>query len=181
MTEQLSGPANTPSPVDDTAQSVTEVTGTVKWFDQSKGYGFIKPDDGSSDVMLHSSCLRSSGLPAPDEGADIKCQAVRREKGLQAIRVLHLRSTDRPQLNSPSDRLSNHGAPLRTMTVKWFSRAKGYGFLQEDDSSEDIFIHMETVRAGGFNELIAGERVMAAASRGPKGLLATSVAPHRAH
>jgi len=131
--------------------------------------------------MLHSSCLRSSGLPAPDEGADIKCQAVRREKGLQAIRILHLRSTERPSLSQPDEELTSRGAPLRTMTVKWFSRAKGYGFLQEDDSSEDIFVHMETVRAGGFSELTAGERVMAAASRGPKGLLATAVAPHRAH
>ncbi|MEO1656588.1 MAG: cold-shock protein [Pseudomonadota bacterium] len=182
MTEQLSGPRSVASPGDDAGQAVTEITGTVKWFDQSKGYGFITPDDGSSDVMLHSSCLRSSGLPAPDEGADIKCEAIRREKGLQAVRIIHLRSSERPHpIAERRHELAEREGPMRTMTVKWFSRAKGYGFLQEDDSSEDVFIHMETVRAGGFSELTAGERVMASASRGPKGLLAKSVAPHRAH
>ncbi|MEM9285352.1 MAG: cold shock domain-containing protein [Pseudomonadota bacterium] len=182
MTEHLSDARTVQRPSDDAGQPVTEITGTVKWFDQSKGYGFITPDDGSSDVMLHSSCLRSCGLPAPDEGADITCEAVRREKGLQAIRVLHLRTSERPHpIAKRQPDLSQPEGPLRTMTVKWFSRAKGYGFLQEDDSSEDVFIHMETVRAGGFTELTAGERVMATASRGPKGLLAKSVAPHRAH
>lgn len=164
---------------------VREVRGVLKWFDQTKGYGFITPEDGSSDIMLHSSCLRSAGLAAPPDGTEITCEAVKRAKGLQAVRVLRISGSARSMVAARHD--GHDGAdddqagPMRPVTVKWFSRAKGYGFLQEDGHGEDIFIHMETVRAAGFTELETGQRVDASTVRGPKGLLAKAIAPHRAH
>jgi CspA family cold shock protein len=158
-----------------------EVRGTVKWFDQTKGYGFITPEDGSSDIMVHSSCLRSSGVDNPEEGDAITCEAVKRDKGFQAVRILDLTCPDkRPSPSQMQPRELPEG-PMATVTVKWFSRAKGYGFLQEEGSSEDIFVHMETVRAGGFSELETGQRVDASLVRGPKGWMAKAVVPHRAH
>jgi CspA family cold shock protein len=157
-----------------------EVRGVLKWFDQTKGYGFITPEDGSQDIMLHSSCLRSCGLGAPQEGASITCEAVRRAKGLQAVRVLRIEGGHEPLGHAAADP-GDLGGPMQVMVVKWFSRAKGYGFLQEEAGSEDIFIHMETVRAGGFSQLEAGQRVNASTVRGPKGLQAKAIAPHKSH
>ena len=167
---------------DSVSSPTREVRGIIKWFDQTKGYGFIAPDDGSPDVMLHSSCLRASGVGTPVEGAEITCEAVQRTKGLQAIKVLSLSGAASAQpLRERHEPTHEVSGPMRVLVVKWFSRAKGYGFLQEDGVGEDIFIHMETVRAGGFTELQPGQRLSGSATRGPKGLLATVIAPYRAH
>jgi len=63
--------------------------GTVKWFNDQKGFGFITPDDGGKDVFLHISSLQRSGLPALDEGARVSFETEpdRRGKGPQAINV----------------------------------------------------------------------------------------------
>lgn len=183
MSDQLSHRQTTPGDAMSEHASTREIRGIVKWFDQAKGYGFITPDDGSGDVMLHSSCLRSSGLQPPVEGAAVTCEAIRREKGLQAVRILHLSSNAVPRApqhhHAMHAGVGDHG--MKRMTVKWFSRTKGYGFLQEDGSTEDIFVHMETVRAGGFTELEPGQQVNASTVRGPKGLLAKAVAPCPSH
>lgn len=69
---------------------VYEVTGTIKWFDDSKGYGFVVPDNGLPDILLHKRCLETSGFPAVSEGARVRLQAMPRPKGMQAFRILDL-------------------------------------------------------------------------------------------
>ena len=62
-------------------------TGTVKWFNADKGYGFIAPDDGSADLFAHHSAIAGSGYKSLDEGQKVQFEAVRGPKGMQAENI----------------------------------------------------------------------------------------------
>ena len=64
--------------LDTAGLEVFEIAGTIKWFDASKGYGFIVPDNGLPDVLLHVTCLRAGGHHTAYEGARVHCQVLRR-------------------------------------------------------------------------------------------------------
>ncbi len=63
------------------------VTGTVKWFNESKGYGFISPQDGSSDVFVHFSAIEGGGFKTLQEGQTVSFDVESGPKGPQAVRV----------------------------------------------------------------------------------------------
>ena len=76
--------------IGDEAASVIELTGVIKWFDVSKGYGFIVPDNGMPDILLHVTCLRRDGFQVAYEGARVVVEVLQRPRGLQAFRVLSM-------------------------------------------------------------------------------------------
>lgn len=179
MTGIAGSPANSP------LAEPFEVRGTVKWFDVVKGYGFIIPSDGSGDILLHMTCLKEAGHSVALEGATVVCEAVKSPKGLQAKRLLEIdNSTAVVDINSSDFAAAAHvvaTGDFERAIVKWFNRARGFGFLSRGEGTEDIFVHMETLRRMGLRELRQGQRVQVRYGAGPKGLLAAEVRPDEDH
>lgn len=160
-----------------------EIFGSIKWFDLAKGFGFVVPDNGLPDVLLHVSQLRSVGYQTALEGARVHAIIVRSAKGLQVVSLL---SMDESTAIRPSE------LPQRThvvvepesdwerATVKWFNFVRGFGFLTRGEGTSDIFVHMETLRRFGFSELRPGQAVMVRWGHGSKGVMAAELRPEGA-
>lgn len=160
---------------------VIEVTGTIKWFDAGKGFGFIVPDNGMADVLLHVTCLRRDGYQTAYEGARIVVEALNRPGGLQAFRIVSMdESTALHPSQMPAARthvVVEATSGMVRLEVKWFNRIRGFGFLSEGEGSPDIFVHMETLRRFGITELRPGQFVLVRYGNGPKGLMVAEIRP----
>jgi cold shock protein len=154
--EATSGTLQTGQSVAEPTVNVIRIDGLVKWFDVGRGYGFVIPDNGLPDILLHLSCLKRDGFDAPLEGTRVTCEVVARQKGYQCLRVL---SVDHSTAIHPVERKARTHNTVQATTgwvrakVKWFNRARGFGFATEGEGLGDIFVHMEVLRKTAIGEL----------------------------
>src|SRR3954468_21557803 len=160
-------------------ENLVEISGVIKWFDASKGYGFIVPDNGWADVLLHVTVLRRDGYQTAHEGARLVVECVQRHKGYQAFRIVSMDESTAihpAQMLPPRTHVSvTPTSGLERAQVKWFNRLRGFGFVTCGEGTPDIFVHMETLRRFGIAELKPGERVLVRYGDGGKGLMAAEV------
>lgn len=157
------------------------IKGHVKWFDATKGYGFIVTGDGEGDVLLHANVLRNFGRSSVAEGAAIVIEAQGTERGRQATSILEITAPDSDSSQASHDdrvepiAVDENASALLPTRVKWFDKTKGFGFVNAFGSDEDIFVHMEVLRQFGLAELQPGEAVCVRTVEGPRGKMAAEV------
>jgi CspA family cold shock protein len=173
-----------------------EITAVVKWFNPTKGFGFVQPSDGSPDAFMHVSVVTRSGIRHLPEGATIVCDLCAGPKGPQVAEVHRIE--DMPEAPPPrggygggggygaghggdrgGDRGGDHGAsgPASEIegTVKFYNRDKGFGFVVPDDGSKDVFVSARILERAGLQNLGPEQRVRMMVRSGQKGPMADSV------
>ncbi|ABI76562.1 cold shock DNA-binding protein [Hyphomonas neptunium ATCC 15444] len=161
------------------SEPAVRVIGRIKWFDSAKGYGFIVAESSSEadmtgDVLLHISCLRDYGENYADEGAKIVCDAVRKERGWQTAHIIEM---ERPRAVVAQEK--GLRPDYETVTLKWFNRTRGYGFVLRDGQETDIFVHAVAFRKAGYEDIEPGTRIDVIIEVGAKGEHVSFVKPRR--
>ena len=180
LTGQMDGVEASQTASEETPLDLIEVSGHIKWFDVAKGYGFVVPDGGGNDILLHVTILRRDGFQTAPEGARIVCEALNRSKGMQVFRVISLDESTATHPAMHPARTHVQVVPTsgyEIAIVKWFNRVRGFGFLTRGQGTEDIFVHMETLRKFGLAELKPGDGLLVRFGPGSKGLMAAEVRP----
>jgi len=159
------------------------VTAAVKWFNRTKGFGFVSPSDGSDDIFLPANALAQAGYDEVGEGATIICDVVAGPKGKAVANVIDVdQSTatvrgargqggfDRNARNPPN-------APTQQLqgVVKWFDVTRGFGFITPSDGGKDVFVHLTALRRSGLETLTTGQNVHMAVQEAQRGREASSV------
>ena len=178
--------ADEPQPKAATDSESFVIRGQVKWFDATRGFGFLVSEDCEGDVLIHFSVLKDHGRRSVPEGATVECVCTAQKRGLQATKIIELDlSTALPSAprsaiptvdRADREALADAAGPFLPVEVKWFNRVKGFGFLIDPaGASGDIFVHMETVRRAGLPDLEPGDLIEARVAQGRKGLTAVEL------
>ena len=155
----------------------SNVSATVKWFNATKGFGFVSPVDGSADAFLHVSALERAGVSEVGEGASMICDLGPGQRGPQVVTVHSVdMTTAQPRRPGPrTDAPRGEPGPAVEGRVKFFSADKGFGFIAVDDGGKDVFVHIRALEKSGLRSLEPDQRVRLTITMGQKGPQAETV------
>lgn len=172
MTTQMTGQgSSTPETI--------EFRGRVKWFNATKGFGFITTESGPGDAFLHITVLRQAGHEDIAPGVTLGCHATKGPKGLQVMRITSIDlSTAGPMPRAetgqaapvPETPTDDESVEFVVGLVKWYNAERGYGFICPQGTDKDVFVHAATLRRHGIEGLTPGQTVRVRITTGPKGL-----------
>ncbi|KHA52635.1 Cold shock protein [Sulfitobacter geojensis] len=156
------------------------VSGIVKWFDPVKGFGFVVAETGGPDILLHVNVLRNFGQSSIADGTGIELLVQKTDRGVQATEITAIHPSDIQQNAVLSDivGLDNDAlmaAPIEPARVKWFDKAKGFGFANVFGKPDDVFVHIEILRQSGLSDLQPGEALAVRVIQGKRGHMAGEV------
>ncbi len=157
------------------------LTGRVKWFDPAKGYGFVITDLGGPDILLHANVLRNFGQSSVADGSRIELVTQETDRGIQAVEILAIEPPENPGAGSTLtdlveiDEAVLADTEIEPARVKWFDKAKGFGFANAFGSPEDVFLHIEVLRRSGLADLQPGEAIGLRSIDGKRGKMAVEV------
>lgn len=157
------------------------IAGEIKWFDRRRGFGFVLPEDGSEDILIHCSTIEPLGRRDLPEGCAVTCEYRDGAKGRHVVTLLQFDENCEELVQAPARAQPRHLHAIDSdqefvpATVKWFSRVRGYGFLESPAVDDDVFVHMETLRDAGFGPVEPEDRMMIQIGEGKKGPMAITV------
>lgn len=156
------------------------VHGVVKWFDPAKGFGFILSDAGGPDILIHANVLRNYGQSSVADGSEVEVHVQQTERGVQATEVLDIRAPEGAAKAPLEDFQHFDESELKDIEwqparVKWFDKAKGFGFANTFGSADDVFVHVEVLRLSGLADLQPGEAIAIRVVDGRRGKMAAEV------
>ncbi|MBE1284651.1 MAG: cold shock domain-containing protein [Rhodobacteraceae bacterium] len=160
--------------------SMYHVRGVVKWFDPTRGYGFVVADEGGADILLHVNVLRNFGQSSVADGARIEILTHQTDRGVQAVEIVKISPPEREESMGLADFAEIDPAilrssPLQPARVKWFDKGKGFGFANVFGLAEDVFLHVEVLRQSGLADLQPGEALAMRVIDGKRGRMAAEV------
>lgn len=159
---------------------VIKVGGVVKWFDPTRGYGFILDQETGGDILLHANVLRNFGQSTVADGSGITVLVQNTNRGMQAVEVVQIVPPEGSG-GAPIEDL-NHTSPeslaelpFLPARVKWFDKIKGFGFANVFGDPADVFLHIEVLHHSGFADLGPGEAIAMRLVDGKRGLMAAQI------
>jgi cold shock protein len=181
----------------------TGVSALVKWYNPTKGFGFVQPEDGSPDAFLHASLVAQAGHDDLPEGTALVCDIAEGPRGPQVAAIQSVAPPSEPVMRSRPPRRPGGGfggggggygggggggyggggggyggagdGEVVEGVVKFFNNEKGFGFIIPDDGGKDVFISARTLTRAGIDSLEAQQRVRVTTRVGQKGPMAERV------
>jgi cold shock protein len=152
-----------------------QVEAVVKWFNLTKGFGFVAPLDGSPDAFMHVSVLTRAGMQQVAEGTKLLVQIGQGPKGRQVLQIAQVMGMTEVPSTVPRAAMSDGPTEELTGTVKWFKSDKGFGFVAPDDGGKDVFVHKSVVLRIGLAQLDSGQRLKMTVHTAQKGREALTI------